>query len=83
VRTRARRKLWRISGSHGGEYEDGRADWYEFTNVSEFCTASIIRAIQSKKTAILISREADSPSAGQEICHLLWIPKVHYFGSLF
>jgi hypothetical protein len=40
-----------ISGSHGGEYEDGCLSgllrcvvWYKFTDVSELLAASIIRA---------------------------------------
>jgi hypothetical protein len=41
-----------ISGSHGGEYEDGlssgslrRVVWYKFTDVSEMLAASIFRAM--------------------------------------
>jgi hypothetical protein len=59
-----------ISGSHGGDYEDGssgllrRVVWLKFTDVSEVLTASVIRAMTHRqKAAVFEAQKLKLPPA--------------------
>jgi hypothetical protein len=68
----SRRSLWRWPSAG----MQRREDWYEFSDVSEVCTASIIRAmstlaVRTSETTVTLcqSTRRDNPLDGNTCCH--------------